>query len=369
MKRNTLIIGIILAAVIIIGLMVGRSNKSQVPSELRIGAALGFTGGGSAWGEQEKRGIELALADLKEAHPEQTISVVYEDTHSTAKDGISAVSKLISVDHVNYIIGPTWLDSYGGAQSLLDTNPEVTMVAPSANISTIQEGTVRTNLYSTWYRVEDDAKKLVDLAKTRGSKRIAVLSLNDAYYIKYMAEFKKIAASKGIEVVSEEFLNYGTDPKTTLEKMRALNPDTIMVASYDQESVTVAFRFIQQQFPKTTIRLGTNIVEYLVASKDTTEQSLVNDYWYIKPKAASKDFVEKYQKAYGTLPELSASHAYDAVMLIAEKLSRGVDVHKQTVNTATYGPVMFDELNGIKTSDSNRFYDNYTIEGGKEILK
>ncbi len=359
--NKKILIGLGIVIIVIVAVLLLKKpqvDKLAAVEPVKIGAALALTGDAAAWGAQERQGIELAIEELGK----ENVQVVYEDTFSSSKGTLSAVQKLTSIDGVKYIIGPTWLDSYPGAQKLIK-DKEVLMVTPSANATTIQQPDNLSNLYSLWYRTEHDADMYTKILKDSGKKSVAILALNDAYFTTFMDLLKPRLENAGIKVLSIEYANYGSDPKPTLEKQYALKPEAIMIASYDPAVANKAYQYINQRFDKSVMRIGTNIKEYL--SVDSNDLSLVNDYYSIKPKTASESFVKKYEAKFGSKPDFSASQAYDAVMLIVKAKKDGKV--PSSLDTASYGMITFDAVHGI--ASDKQLYDIYKVVGGKEIVQ
>ncbi len=362
-KNSVIVLGVALVIIGILNFTKGGAPNSDNSQTITIGAALAFSGDASAWGEVEKHGIEMAVRDYKQEHPNINVVVNYEDSKSTSTGGISAVQKLISIDHSQYIIGPTWLDSYPGAQALLDQYPDIVMVAPSATIAGIQIPKKYDRLYSLYNDIDKEAKNILDIMNTQNKKKIAILSLNDQYYDLIIQSLKKQSLQYGISVVAEERINYGENPKTALEKLNATGAESLLIASYDPGISTQAFRFVLQKVSKDTQIISTNIGEYLHANENNFD--LIEGVYYFKPKSANREFVQKYKAAYGTEPQFSASQAYDSVMFILNVLEQGQDPKTIVQNTMTYGPITMSDMNGIKTD--NQLYDLYMVKNGQEV--
>jgi branched-chain amino acid transport system substrate-binding protein len=359
MNKNIWIgLGIVIIVIIAVLLLKKPHTEVAGTEPFKIGAALALTGDAAAWGAQERQGIELAIDELGK----ENVQVTYEDTFSSSKGTLSAVQKLTSIDGVKYIVGPTWLDSYPGAQNLIK-DKDVLMVTPSANATTIQQPENLANLYSLWYRTEHDADMYTKILKDSGKKSVAILALNDAYFTTFMDLLKLRLETAGIKVVSLEYANYGSDPKPTLQKQYALKPEAIMIASYDPSVANKAYQYVNQRFDKSVMRIGTNIKEYL--SVDSNDLSLVNDYYSIKPKAANESFIKKYEAKFGSKPDFSASQAYDAVMFIAKAKKDGKA--PLSLDTASYGMIAFDATHGI--ASDKQLYDIYKVVDGKEIVQ
>ncbi len=76
-----------------------------VAENVRIGVITPLTGSGAFWGENFRKGIELALGDLREKG-DRTFEVIFEDEQCDPKTAVTAYQKLTATDHVKYFLGP-----------------------------------------------------------------------------------------------------------------------------------------------------------------------------------------------------------------------------------------------------------------------
>jgi len=143
MKKPTIFI--VSIVIIVLAIYYFGGDKEQV-SEIKIGGAFGLSGIAADWGEVERNGMILAIEEANSKG--DNIEFVVEDTKSTNKDTVAAVSKLINVDGVDILVGPTWSDSYGGASPFADQNSMI-FVAPSASIAAMKRDVDSENLFST----------------------------------------------------------------------------------------------------------------------------------------------------------------------------------------------------------------------------
>ena len=177
MNKKTLwiLIGLIVI-VLVVWLYKAKNPAVTSNSTIKIGAALALTGDASTWGEAEMNGINLAVNQINAAGGVngKKIEIVTEDSKSTSKDSISAVQKLTSFDGLKYIIGPTWLDSYPGAQGVVK-GKDILLISPSASITAVQQGGVTPNVFSVWYRVDALTDGLAKTMKDKGETKVALV--------------------------------------------------------------------------------------------------------------------------------------------------------------------------------------------------
>src|ERR1043166_7021961 len=123
---------LLVAAITCITVMYKLSKNDDA---IKIGAAVGETGICADWGEGEFKAAQLAVDEANSVGgiAGKKIELIAEDTQCDAKGTINAVKKLIDVDHVESIIGPTWGDSFQGSYPLI-TSAHIVAVSPSISI-------------------------------------------------------------------------------------------------------------------------------------------------------------------------------------------------------------------------------------------
>ena len=104
-KTTKTIVWLIVIIVVIAGIWWGVSRKPAEEKVVKIGIIAPLSGPASTWGEQLRKGIELALDELN-LDERKLLRIIYEDSEADPKKAVSAVQKLISVDKVQAIIGP-----------------------------------------------------------------------------------------------------------------------------------------------------------------------------------------------------------------------------------------------------------------------
>src|SRR4051812_42974392 len=113
MNKKTIWAVVIIIVIIAVIAGLKPNKKPQISERMTIGIAAALTGDAAEWGEAEKNGINLALKENSD------LDAVFEDTKSSSQGSVTAVQKLVNFDNLTNVIGPTWLDSYPGAQGVI----------------------------------------------------------------------------------------------------------------------------------------------------------------------------------------------------------------------------------------------------------
>ena len=140
---------------------------------IKIGGAFALTGFASEWGAVERNGAILAIEEINAQGGinGREVKLIVEDTLSDGKGAINAVQKLINIDNVEVIVGPSWLDSFGGAAPIADEN-NIVFMTPSASIDAIKSEHSYDYVFSTWYRTDKESEELAKHLSNANKKRI-----------------------------------------------------------------------------------------------------------------------------------------------------------------------------------------------------
>ncbi len=359
MSRNSkIIIGIIVVVgVILVGWKVRQGHQSQ-GGTIKIGGVFTLTGDASAWGEVAKNATVLAVDEVNSRGGinGKQIELITEDSRSTSEGSVSAVSKLLSIDNVVAIVGPTWLDVYQGAAPLVKDN-NILMISPDGGIEAINGKEVNRNVFSTWYRSDVKAKLIAKHMADSGVKRLAIAVQNDSFYIDLSGRIKKYAQQFGVSVVDLELINSGTkDMRSVVLKIKALQPDAVMIGLYDEEGLLGFLRARQQIAPRLKL-YGDELLADFVDKQPYID--LLNGVEFFHATSPASSFDAAYKARFNSDPIYGAGPAYDATMIILKALSdRGIGaddndyLRNTTFHTVSYGDMTFDEIGGVETKNN-----------------
>lgn len=349
---------IVLAVAVAVWYTLQSGQKIGTSGPIKIGGAFGLTGDASAWGEASRNAAILAVDEINKngGIRGRQIKLISEDTHSTSEGSVSVVSKLLNIDKVSAIIGPTWLDVYQGAAPLVK-NTNVIMITPDAGVEAINGKVFNRNVFSTWYRSDVKAGFIVKHMAEHSVKRLFIVFQNDSYYGDFADRMKKYAQEFNVEVVGTELVNSGMkDLRTVALKAKALNPDAIMLGLYDEGALLNFLQVHYQIMPNASL-YGDEIVIDFVGKEGYKE--LLNGVKFFNAIDPTATFRGVYKNKYGVDPTFSAGTAYDTTMIIAKALTDkgvGADLNdylrSTTFHTVSFGDMMFDKLGGVQTGNN-----------------
>jgi branched-chain amino acid transport system substrate-binding protein len=359
------IIGLV-ALVVIIGLIAINKKQSPVSSEtIKIGAALALTGDAAEWGEQSLNGAKLAVSEInaKGGINGKQLELIVEDTKSTSKDSVSAVSKLQNVDGARALL-VSWLDVYQGAESVLKDDAYI--ISPDSGIEAVNGETVKPRVYSTWYRTGPKSELAVKHMAENGVKTLYLIAENDSYYTGAL-NFMKVAAAKyGVEIVGTDQPTSADSLKSIMIKVKDKSPDAVFFAFYD-EAKNYEFLSKRKSFLGDSVKVYSDEFTRQNYQNETFPKGSFDGIYFYSPQSPEKKFGELYKATYNSDPVFGASTAYDAVYMIAEvskKTPENIDafMRSTTFDTASYGKVIFDAIGGVQSKE-NYFEIKQVVDG------
>lgn len=348
--------------VIVLAVSALGNNRSTSLGTIKIGGALTLTGDVAVYGEGTREGAQMAVDEINDfgGINGQKVEFLVEDTKSTSKDSVTAFTKLRSIDRVkHFMVG--FLDNYPGVESLVGKDEIVMSV--EASIEVVNGEVFHENVFTTWYRAQPKSELAVQHMAQIGKKRLYLAVGNDGYYAT-VADFMKEAAKKyGIEVVGADLLGPETDMKTILPRIKSSKADALFFGILDN-GVYASFLKNKHGFLKDVAVYTDEVATSYLGPEYAESMEGVRFYNIIPP---NQGFLERFKAKYKREPGITASVAYDTLNIIADVIKNkpsdiGKYVRSKTFDTASFGPVTFDQLGGIQT-DKKYFLMQQIIDG------
>lgn len=326
-KINLFVVGII----VIFGIgAIAYLSTSVETGVLKIGFVAPLTGDAAAFGEEEQKGVQLAIAEINSSGgiAGRQVEALYEDGKCSGQDAVSAAEKLVNIDKVHYIIGGA-CSGEAIAMVPVATAAQVLVISPSASapkLSGISEYFVR--------NYPSDSAPGTDLAAhvRKQYANVAVLSENTEYAQGLRDVFvNKTRELGGNVVVNETFPENTTDFRTMLLKVKAARPDVVFINPQNGSGIA---RIATQarQLGITADFVGINYTGPDVLSAGKAVEGMV---FAVAPGIASEGkgakLIENYISTYGSDPAYPyvLGAAYDDVYLLKLAIEkRGDDATK-----------------------------------------
>lgn len=298
-------------------------SSAQASGAAKIGVVAYMTGGGAAYGQSQKEGLELAKDEIN-AQGKVKIELVFEDSRGNNTEAINAVNKLINKDNVVGIIGPTLSGEMFAAAPIANQSgvPIMGTSTTAEGITDIGEFVFRNALPES-SAVPQAVKKAVEKYNL---KKVAVMySSNNDWAVSGYKTMEQALKDNGVEIVTTEtFADKDTDFSAQLTKISSLKPDAVMVSSLYQEAALVIKKAreigISVPFVGTN---GFNSPELIKIAGQAADGAVVASPWYPgKENEKIKKFVADYKTKYNKTPDQFAAQSYDALYIYAAALEK-----------------------------------------------
>jgi len=354
MKRNIWIgIGIIVIVALAIVLIVTQTKKAL--EEIKIGVITPLTGGAAKYGEDLKRGYDLAVEEIngKGGVNGAKIKLIYEDSEAQPPKAVSAARKLIDRDKIVTILG-----GFGSSATLavapIAENKKVVLLSSASSSPKVTDAGdyIFRNEISDRYGAKETARLFFDL----GFRKIGVLFINNDFGIDFcnmvQKTYKELA---GTVTAAETFEQDAKDLRTQLMKIKESDPKAILIVSY-KEAILILKQMrelgIRKQILSTALFEDPEILEKV---GDIAEGAIYTYYGTFDTKSQDvriREFIKNFRKKYGVDPEYYAPIGYDAVKILALAIEKG-GFKPEQIKNALYQIKDFPGLSGTTSFDEN----------------
>jgi branched-chain amino acid transport system substrate-binding protein len=280
----------------------------NLPEEVTIGAVFGLSGNIAAYGEPQKRGVELAVAQINEAGylgEGTTLVAVFEDGGSDGEASIAAMDKLIAENDLAAVIGPT-LSAQAFAADPIAAENGVLVLGVSNTAKGITTMNEDEELDQFIFRNSLPEANVIPntIAKSTevlGLERVGVLYGNDDdFTLSGYDAFANALEANEIEVArTETFARGDVDFSPQLTNIINDDPDAIIVSALIAEAVPIVTQARQLGYTGPIIGgNGFNSPALFQQGGEAAEGVIVGAAWNIgSPSELSVAFTETFTEA------------------------------------------------------------------------
>jgi branched-chain amino acid transport system substrate-binding protein len=354
MDRNVRLFSVVACTLFAFVFMVAENAKGE-PIKAKIGVISIITGQGAAYGEAITNGIKLARDEVN-AKGEVLIDLKVEDSTGKQEQALAAAQKLINSEKVVAIIGPTL------SNEMMAAGPEANASGvPIMGTSTTAKGIPQIGKFVFRNALPESQAipaSVGQAVKKYGIKKVALLYGNDDAFTKSGFDtMKEVAEKLRLEIVTiQEFQKGQADYKAQLTKIASLKPDAVFCSAlYNEGGVILA------QARKMGLKVpfvggnGFNSPKVIEIAKEAAEGLIVATPWFgEKNDPKVKEFVAKYEKAFGKKPDQFAAQAYDAFHIMTNALKAAGTADRVKLRDALAATRNFQGVLGNFSFDAER---------------
>lgn len=319
----------ILPALAASALALGLSLPVLAQSVVKVGVVQATSGGSAAiYGTVQKNAAELAVEEINSSGflGGTKLEIVYQDDAGDRGQTVNIFQRFINQDRVSIIFGPALSNSMFAAGPLAQ-KAKVPVIA-SSNTATGIPG-IGTFIFRTSPAEGSTFPGVLDhVIKKFGIKTAAqIYGIDDVSMKANYEVHKKALEAKGIKILTTETLQKGdVDYSAQLTKIKAANPDALVISALAEEVANIIRQARQLGLPKTMVLVASNsaINPKLAELAGAAAEGLyAGAGWFLDFEGErNKTFVAAYTKKFGTPPDSYAAYAYTAVFAFADALKR-----------------------------------------------
>jgi len=302
-------------------------SVSAFAENVRIGIAAPMSGGAATYGQDTKRGAELAVEAINAKGGilgGRKIELVFEDDKGSPQGGVAAVQKLMSVDRVKAITG-------GSNSSVVLAESSVTkgrmlQINPAAQADAITE---QGNpwLFQINNTVSANSKSfntyIVDVLKP---KTVAYMGENTEFNKTVLELLRERLKAANIELVNVSTYDADTNDFTSIiTKIKSLNPDMLYVADAYPARAAQLWKQVRQLggFPKEVMSPGVVNPGMLTPAEGAMDGVITGEIFMASSQLPeTKAFIDAYVAKFGTNPGKGNLVIYEAMNVIAGAMDK-----------------------------------------------
>ena len=315
--------------------------------EISVGLVLPLTGHLASTGELMKRGFDLALNEINNAHPGgPKFKFIVEDDTSTPAGAVDAFNKLIHTEGVPVILGPASSSATQAAFPVAQEN-QVVAISPTSGargLSAIGDFVFRVPLATNIV-----ALKGVEATHAKlGYQRVATMyDETDLFSTDRDTALRESFDANGIEVLTMEVFQSGdTDFSAQLARIKALNPDAIFISALPPEKPGILIQAHELGISVPIIVSSLTRAE-VEAAGAAAEGAITFISWLSTDDTPGNQvLVQNYRAAFGMTPNVFATVSYASVYILAEAIRNAESTDAISIRDALANISDFDTVFG-----------------------
>lgn len=316
-----------------LGLLGGCSDPAAEKPSAAIGLLVPLTGGAASYGENARRGAELALSAFREQYPEVPVELRVQDSRGEAAAGTRAAAKLLDLDRVVAIVGCV-TSGVTMAIAPMMNDRQVPVVSPGASSPNITDA--GPFIFRTWPSDLYEAAAMAEYIAHSGVKRLAVLKINNEYGLAMERALvaKLQAMANGVEVVAVENFEQGArEVRTQLQRIKQKQADAIYFVGFPEAAVVFGRGFGEAGLDVPVF--ATSAFEDPQVPANTA--GALDGTVYTRPisnSPAAAAFRTAYEAAFAISPGVVSDTSYDATRLILDAVRTEVEAGRRPTGQA-----------------------------------
>lgn len=377
------LVAVAMSTLLMAGVLAGCGGGAKEEANvIKLGGNFELTGSVANYGNQAVNGIKLAIKQANAAGGimGKQITLVLADNKSEAAEATNAATKLITQDKVVAIFGPaTSSNTLATVQVSQDNKVPVLTPTGTNEKITVDNGKTRPYAFRSCFIDPLQGTIMANFASNSLKAKTAVIYIdNSSDYSKGLAQsFETLFTQNGGQVLGKEaFLQKDQDFKSTLTKIKALNPDVVFLPAYYEEvgKILKQAREMGMNMPF----LGTDGWDDSKVVEIAGVAPLNNSFFSSHFSSQDTDpnvvkFIDAYKQEYNQEPSVFSALGYDAGLLMIDAIKRANSTDPAKIREALEQTKNLQLSTGLVTIDANHnpIKSAVVIEmkDGKQVFK
>lgn len=335
------------------------AEKPPGAEGIQIGFFGALTGPTATFAQSGRNGVTLAVEELNAAGGVlggKRIELLVEDDRGEASEAASAVSKLITRDHVVALIGEQ-ASSRTIAAAPIAQSYRVPMISPtSTNAEVTKKGDY---IFRVCFTDPYQGAVLSSFAREnlKANTAAQLVDVRNDYSVGLAQAFRESFEKGGGRMLGELKYSEGdNDFSAQLTAIRPLDPDVLVIPGYYTDAGLIA-----RQAKALGIRAtllggdGWDSPKLIEIGGDAIEGAYFSNHYSVDdPSPAVRQFVAAYRKKHGADPDSIAALSYDAARLLADAIRRAGSTEGKRVRDALAETKDFSGVSGTIRMDADR---------------
>lgn len=298
-----------------VSLLFAGSAQAADPDKFKIGGVVSLSGTYGIFGEDMRKGVEVAIEQRGGKVLGKPIQVIWEDDETKPQPAVQKTTRLIS-EGVQVIFGAVSSASSIAIMNIAKQRKIPHLVTMSADDKiTVPHGSRYTFRTSNTLGMEQ--RMALSFTKEQKLKRIYGVTADYQATRDSWEWYRREAEKAGVEIVGADFAPLGNrDYSSIVDKIARSNADGVALFMTGSDAVTMVKQAGQVDLGKTRKIFGPVIADETMAAGVGPSSIGVYSgvrYHFSVDNPANHKFVEAFRKKYNELPSSAAGEAYDGM--------------------------------------------------------
>ena len=279
-----------------------------------IGAVLPLTGDVAVYGNNTKKGIDLAVQKIngKGGVKGKKIKIIYEDSKADPKTGASAITKLITADKIQVVIDNS-VSSVALAMEPIATKNNIVLLSTGSTSPKLSG--ISKYFFRIWNSDDLEGRVAANFSSdSLDILNISVLYINNDYGVGLSNVFEKQIIKRG-GVVNEKIAFEQNSKNIKTQIAKAINASVIYIVGYTNENALIINNLKEIGYKGVVLGTVTMQDEKIIELSKTAAEGVIYPYPEDPDpnQQVVSDFNSSYRGVYNEKPGITSDVGFDAV--------------------------------------------------------